>query len=105
MSLLRLFHTLAVVVAPAVASTIPVVLPAQQPSGRDVVERAEKALWGTTLQGRFTMTVATPRWRRTLELQVWIDRPRRSFIRILSPAKEAGIASLRISSEMMSFTF
>jgi len=75
----------------------------QAPSARDVVDRAEKAIWGTTLQAGLTMTVTTPRWERTLELQVWIDRPRRSFIRILAPAKEAGIASLRIGSEMWNY--
>jgi hypothetical protein len=49
------------------------------------------------------MTVTTPRWERTLALQAWIERPRRSFIRILSPAKEAGIASLRIGPEMWNY--
>ena len=49
------------------------------------------------------MTVKTPRWQRALELQAWIDRPRRSFIRILGPAKEAGIASLRIGAEMWNY--
>ena len=76
---------------------------AQDPAARDVVDRAEKALWGTTLQARLTMTVKTPRWQRALELQAWIDRPRRSFIRILGPAKEAGIASLRIGAEMWNY--
>jgi outer membrane lipoprotein-sorting protein len=76
---------------------------AQEPTARVVVDRAEKALWGTTLQARLTMTVKTPRWQRTLELQAWIDRPRRSFIRILGPAKEAGIASLRIGAEMWNY--
>lgn len=47
------------------------------------------------------MSVATPRWQRTLTLRAWIERPRQSFIRILSPAKEAGIGSLRIGSEIV----
>ena len=78
-------------------------LAAQQPTAREVVDRAEEALWGTTLQARLTMTVKTPRWQRALELQAWIDRPRRSFIRIFGPAKEAGIASLRIGAEMWNY--
>jgi outer membrane lipoprotein-sorting protein len=52
---------------------------------------------------RLTMTVTTPRWTRTLELDTWIERPRRSFIRILAPAKEAGIGSLRIGPEMWNY--
>ena len=76
---------------------------AQEPSAHDVVDRAEKALWGTTVQAQLTMTVTTPRWERTLELQSWMERPRRSFIRIRAPAKEAGIASLRIGPEMWNY--
>ena len=76
---------------------------AQQLDARTVVDRAESALWGRTLQSDLTMTVTTPRWTRTLELAVWIERPRRSFIRILAPAKEAGIGSLRIGSEMWNY--
>ena len=76
---------------------------AQEPSARDIVNRAETALWGTTLQSDLTMTVTTPRWERTLALRAWIERPRRSFIRILAPAKEAGIASLRIGPEMWNY--
>ena len=91
------------VVTLALASPAWWALPAQEPSGRDVIDREEKAFWGKTLQARLTMTVSTPRWERALELQTWMERPRRSFIRILSPAKEAGIASLRIGTEMWNY--
>ena len=76
---------------------------AQEPTAQEIVDRAESALWGKTLQAHLTMTVATPRWTRTLELSAWIERPRRSFIRILAPAKEAGISSLRIGAEMWNY--
>lgn len=76
---------------------------AQEPSAQDVVNRAETALWGKTLQAQLTMTVTTARWERTLTLDAWIERPRRSFIRILAPSKEAGIASLRIGPEMWNY--
>lgn len=76
---------------------------AQSPSGAEILDRVERLLWGKTLQGDFEMTVQTPRWQRTLQLRVWMDRPSRSFIRILSPAKEAGIGSLRIGNEMWNY--
>lgn len=78
-------------------------LRAQEPSAHAVVDRAERAVWGTTVQSQLTMTVTTPRWERTLELQSWMERPRLTFVRILAPAKEAGIASLRIGSEMWNY--
>ena len=85
---------LAVVAAPARA---------EPDEGRDVVERVEKLLWGNTVRGDYEMTIATPRWQRTLGLKVWMERPKRSFVRIVSPAKEAGIGSLRIGGEMWNF--
>ncbi len=76
---------------------------AQAPTGHEIVERVESLLWGKTLQAEMEMTVTTPRWRRTLSLQTWIERPRRSFVRILAPAKEKGIGSLRIGAEMWNY--
>ena len=76
---------------------------AQEPTGRDILDRVEQLLWGKTLQGEYEMTIATPRWQRTLSLRVWMERPKRSFVRILSPAKEAGIGSLRIGAEMWNY--
>jgi len=84
---------------------LPLFSPAQaeEPTGRDIVDHIEKLMWGKTMQGAMEMSVITPRWQRTLQLRVWLDRPERSFIRILSPAKEAGIGSLRIKSEMWNY--
>lgn len=76
---------------------------AQPPEGREILDKVEKLLWGSTVQGEYEMTIATPRWQRTLGLRLWMDRPRRSFVRILSPAKEAGIGSLRIGTEMWNY--
>ena len=85
------------------AGAVPAALPAQEPSAQDIVDRAESAIWGRTLQAQMTMTITTPRWTRQLDLATWIERPRRSFVRILAPAKEAGIGSLRIGAEMWNY--
>ena len=77
--------------------------PAQDPSGRDILDRVERLLWGNSVQGEYEMSITTPRWQRTLGLRVWMERPNRSFVRIMSPAKEAGIGSLRIGSEMWNY--
>ncbi len=70
---------------------------------RAVVAEVEKKLWGDTSQGRYAMTITTPYWKRTLKLDVWMVRPDKSFIRILSPAKEAGVGSLRIKDDMWNY--
>jgi outer membrane lipoprotein-sorting protein len=76
---------------------------AQEPAARDIVDRVESLLWGKTVQGEYEMTITTPRWQRTLALRAWMERPKRSFIRILAPAKEKGIGSLRIGAEMWNY--
>lgn len=73
---------------------------AASPSGREILRRMEDLLWADSMRGEFEMRITTARWERTLRLRIWMDRPRRSFVRVLSPAKEAGIGSLRIGNEM-----
>lgn len=76
---------------------------AEEPTGQQIVQAVEELLWGDTSQGRYAMTITTPHWQRTLEMQVWMDRPERTFIRILAPQKEKGIGSLRIKDEMWNY--
>ena len=73
------------------------------PSGREILQKMEALLWADTMRGEFEMRITTPRWERTLALRIWMDRPKRSFVRVLSPAKEAGIGSLRIGNEMWNY--
>ena len=53
---------------------------AQEPGGREIIDRVERLLWGSTVQGEYEMSITTPRWQRTLVLRVWMERPRRSFV-------------------------
>jgi outer membrane lipoprotein-sorting protein len=87
----------------ALAAALPAVALAQAGEGREVLDKVEKLLWGNTVQGDYEMTITTPRWQRTLGLKVWMDRPQRSFVRIVSPPKEAGIGSLRIGAQMWNY--
>ena len=69
----------------------------------EIVERLETPLWGKTLQAVFEMTVTTPGWTRTLTLNVSMERPSKSFVQVTAPAKDAGILSLRLGSEMWNY--
>jgi len=76
---------------------------AETVEGRIIVSDIEKRLWGMTSDGEYEMTITTPHWSRTLRLHSWMQRPDKTFVRILAPKKEAGIGSLRVKSEMWNF--
>ena len=84
------------------ASTSPV-LAESTLTARDIVKASDDLMRGTTNQGKYSMTVITPKWQRELTLQVYMKNRDKAFIRILTPAKEAGIGTLRIDSEMWNY--
>lgn len=76
---------------------------AQQPNANEIVRRGEDAVRGKTQIGNVVMTVKTPDWQRTLELRYWAVNPDKTFIRVTSPAKEAGIGTLRLGTNMWNY--
>jgi len=89
--------TLALCAASAVAGDLE---PAPEGvSAREVAERAEEALRSERTYLEAEMTVVSPRLTgpRVVAFKNWDDRPgRRSFIRILSPAKDSGSGFLKL---------
>jgi len=67
---------------------------------RDLVDRANKALRGDSSHGKLSMTIETPDWRRTLEIEGWNKGREFAFIVIHAPAKEKGETTLRRQNEM-----
>lgn len=66
----------------------------------EIVDRANKALRGDSSHGRLTMTIETPDWKRTLELEAWNRQREYAFIVIHAPAKDRGDVTLRRRNEM-----
>ncbi|MDE2143818.1 MAG: outer membrane lipoprotein-sorting protein [Elusimicrobia bacterium] len=66
----------------------------------DLVDRANKALRGDSSRGRLVMTIETPEWKRSLEVEGWNKDRNMAFIVIHSPAKERGETTLRRKNEM-----
>lgn len=69
----------------------------------EIVKRADDLLQGASNRGTYKMRVVTPSWTRELTLKVYSENKEKTFIRILSPAKEAGIGTLRIKNEMWNY--
>lgn len=49
------------------------------------------------------MQIVTPNWQRTLEMEAWSKGTDRTFVRVLSPPREAGSATLRIGDEIWNY--
>lgn len=72
-------------------------------TAQEIVKRSDDLMRGDTQQGTYVMTIITPQWNRRLEIAfVGQDRDK-MFLRILSPAKEQGTATLRIGNEMWNY--
>ena len=67
---------------------------------KDLIDRANKALRGDSSRGRLTMTIETPDWKRTLEVEGWNKDRNFAFIVIRAPAKDRGQTTLRRRNEM-----
>lgn len=52
---------------------------------------------------RLQMTIVNPHWERTLALDMWTLGMEKTFIRILAPAKDQGVATLRMGTEMWNY--
>lgn len=49
------------------------------------------------------MEITTPNWARTLDMKVWTIGTENTFLRILAPRKDRGVATLRIGNEMWNY--
>ena len=73
-------------------------------SPREMVAQADAQMRGETARGIYAMTITTPDWERTLRLRFWEDAANdRAFVRVLSPPKEEGSASLKLGNEMWTY--
>lgn len=88
-------------------TTVPGLLLAQDRSAntdvKEIVKRLDALYRSESSTGEMEMQIVTPHWERTLRMKVWTQGMDRTFIRILSPAKEKGVATLRIGNEMWNY--
>ena len=67
---------------------------------KDLVDRANKALRGDSSRGRLTMTIETPDWKRSIEVEGWNKDRTMAYIVIRAPVKDRGETTLRRKNEM-----
>lgn len=68
-----------------------------------IVKQIDELYRSSTSSGEMEMEIITPNWQRTLRMKVWTKGMDKTFIRILAPQKEKGVATLRRGNEMWNF--
>lgn len=65
-----------------------------------IVDEANQLLRGQSSHSRVTMTIETPKWKRTLDIEAWNHGRTRALMRIHAPAKERGNGTLKVGQEI-----
>jgi len=81
--------------APAAAQTDPALLA--------IIDEVDRLMRGESSTGRMRMEIDTENWSRTLEMQVWSLGTEYSLIRVESPPREAGTATLKVENEVWNY--
>ncbi len=64
-------------------------------SAREIIDRVDRLMRGESSIARFTMDIRTEHWDRSLTLRAWSLGTEHALIRVETPQKEAGTATLR----------
>ncbi len=81
--------------------TLPAGVHAQ--SASEIIDRVDRLLRGSSSRGRITMEITTEHWSRSLEMEVWSLGVDYSLVRVLSPPREAGTATLKADQEVWNY--
>ncbi len=88
---------------PALLGLPPQPLPAQTTdaaTAEEIVRHVDDLLRGDSSHGTVRMEVVTQRWTRTMEMEMWSLGQDYSLVRVLSPSREAGTATLKVDRDI-----
>ena len=75
----------------------------QEVTVQDLLNNADDLMRGDSSMATMTMHVHTARWDRSLSMQVWTEGTDHSLIKILSPPKEKGMATLKVEDNIWNY--
>jgi outer membrane lipoprotein-sorting protein len=76
---------------------------ADQLKAEDIIHYIDELYRSKSSYSELEMEIVTPHWQRTLVMKAWTLGMNKTFIRILAPKKDEGVATLRIGSEMWNY--
>jgi hypothetical protein len=77
--------------------------PPAEAEAEAIVRHVDELLRGESSQGRVRMEVVTRRWTRSMEMEMWSLGRDYSLVRVLSPAREAGTATLKVEGDIWNY--
>ncbi len=78
-------------------------MPNDDQYARELVRKVDELYRSTSSYGLFEMEIITPHWERKLKIKSWSLGKEKTFMRILEPKKEKGMATLKIGREMWNY--
>jgi outer membrane lipoprotein-sorting protein len=75
----------------------------QEKNVDQIVKEIDELYRSDSSYARLEMQIVTPHWERTLKMKAWSEGMNKTLIRITSPLKEEGVATLRIKNEMWNY--
>lgn len=70
---------------------------------RDIMERVDRVMRGDSSRGTATMQVVTEHWEREITMEMWSFGTDYSLVRVQSPPKEAGTATLMADKNIWNY--
>ena len=77
--------------------------PLQAQTAREIIDRVDRLLRGESSRGRITMEITREHWARALDMEIWSLGVEHSLVRVQSPAREAGTATLKAGQEVWNY--
>lgn len=75
----------------------------EEPGVKELLDRVDRLYRSERSRASMEMAIVTPEWRRTLTMEIWTEGLEKTFIRVKSPARDAGAATLRKGNEMWNY--
>jgi len=72
-------------------------------SVEEIIDAVDRLYRADHSYSEIEMEVITPHWKRTISMKAWAQGLEKTFIRISSPQKDRGIATLRAGNEMWNY--
>jgi outer membrane lipoprotein-sorting protein len=70
---------------------------------QELTRRIDRLYRMDASEAEITMKIQTPDWERELKIKSWAEGMDKTLMRILAPAKDRGVATLRVGKEMWNY--